>query len=140
MEIYSVVMAFAAVLTAVFTGYTAWMGKKKMQLVITPLQDGAFLVTNPSAHPVLIRKLVASKGTLALGEYRREELCHVFVDSGKTECEVDAIVSPYDRIRIEEGIMVDGNRHMVKARCRYIGRTHVHIVLSPGDPVTKNTE
>ena len=140
MSLEGVVTAVGAILTAAFTGVTMIHGLMRDNLRATCLPDGGFKVVNPGGRAVVIHQLIAGKGTLwARIEEDSQGRAH-WGDSGKKTLEFNRVIEAQGEALFHNCLFLHGEMYWAYARprrLRIFHPEHVHLVLSPGGPISE---
>ena len=140
MDVGTFLMTIGTLLTAVFTGGTMWLKIQESKVTVIPVADGDFLLSNNSPRTVVVRKIVAGRGTV-WAHIASDHGRSVWGDSESKMKNVELYLPPYSEKRLNYGVCSQGQRYVVKGKVR---RVHWHqpsfvdIVLYPDSPLTKD--
>ncbi len=124
-------------LTAVFTGVMMWINLMQNKVLVTPMPNGGFTVSNPNGYTIVIRSLIARQGTLRTHVMDMGSV--VWGNYGKTSVTANQEIGPYSEHFFDGGIYMNGNRRWVvgKARrCKLLQNSHMDIILQPGEALS----
>lgn len=126
----------AAMLAALFSGWTVFRSHVQDDLQITPRADGRLVLSNPGAAPILVRKVVCSQGTLWRTLFCAKARNHVFGDSQATEYAIALFVPAGGSRELPVGLGIAGQLQHLRGkprRVRFWEPSVVDVVLAP-DP------